>query len=125
MTSRFIEVFGIVLRHTIISYFIKEDQYSNESNELINIMTCCRLIYHSFRPNFIPRCQYIIDNTTDFESDRLKLAKHIGYCKKNQKFLRKLPACVVSIVFFDGFNGLLNSNDLFPVSLTSIVFGHQ
>lgn len=75
MANQFINIFEIVIKNIIVSYFIFDDDILNNSIELNGLMLCCKSIEKALRNNFRSRYQYTINNTTDLESltDGLKI----------------------------------------------------
>src|SRR5579862_3971154 len=68
----FINIFAIVIRHTIISYFIASNQYSNISRGLCNLMICSNSIKKLFAKNFYSRYMYYVYDIPDI--NRTKFA---------------------------------------------------
>src|SRR5207245_4744026 len=118
----FIDTFEILIKNLIIPYFIAANQYSNDSNELRNLMICSQYIQKVFRQNFKLRYMYNINNITDL--NELAFVKNITFGDGFNQPLEQdtLPRSLTSLTFGDVFNQRLEQDTL-PRSLTSLKFG--
>ena len=116
----FINTFEIIIKNLIIPYFIASNQYSNNSNELCNLMICSHYIQKVFKQNFKLRYMYNINNITDL--NKLALVKNITFGGAFNQPLKQdaLPRSLTSLIFGDGFNQPLEQDTL-PGSLTSLM----
>src|ERR1700689_5089029 len=122
--TSFINTFEILIKNLIIPYFIGLNQYSNDSNELCNLMICSHSIRKVFRQNFKLRYMYYIHNITDL--NKLAFVKNITFGIAFSQPLKQdtLPRSLTSLTFGDSFNQPLE-RDTLPRSLTSLEFGEK
>ncbi len=148
----FLYIFDQCLVYMIPGFFLNDDSYSNQCNELYDLMLCCRRINKSLSVSFIKRGKFSLHQVKDWKNNRLEAVNHIIVSQGqpctsewlfdlssklpnlislslpryfNLPFKQKdLPKRLTELKFGDHFNQRFDDDrSIFPESLTKLTFG--
>jgi hypothetical protein len=124
ISNTFTKIFEICLKDIIIPYFITNNQYSDHSHDLCNLLNCSHIIKKIFKQKFNLRRMYYINDIIDLS--QLEFVKNITFGDIFDQPLEKdtLPKSLTSLTFGINFDQPLKE-EYFPSNLTQLTFGEE